>query len=175
MSLRDLLSRFTGNERRLSPQEAELRRLSDAGDEARRNRQLEQALDHYKQGLALAQSSGFLQGQEVFLGQIGSLYTEQGSYDLAEQALNDALAIANRVGEAIRRARALLNLGAYSLVRGDLQQAQKYLEQALEIGRPTGDPVTVGLALGNLADVYLRRENPSYALRLLKEAVVLTR
>ncbi len=173
MGLRGLFARLTGNTEAAIPQEAELRRLRAAGDEARRNRQPDQALEIYQQGLSLAQSIGFLQGQEVFWGQIGTLYTEQGRFDLAEQALDEALAIANRIGEAVRKARALLNLGAYNLTRGDLQRAKQYLEQALELGRPTGDGVTIGLALGNLADIYLKQDNPSYALRLLKEAVVL--
>ncbi|MCC7446804.1 MAG: tetratricopeptide repeat protein [Anaerolineae bacterium] len=173
MGLRGLFARLMGNTEAAIPQEAELRRLRAAGDEARRNQQPDRALEMYQQGLSLAQSIGFLQGQEVFLGQLGSLYTEQGRFDLAEQTLNEALAIANRIGEAVRKARALLNLGAYNLTRGDLQRAKQYLEQALELGRPTGDGVTVGLALGNLADIYLKQNNPSYALRLLKEAVVL--
>src|SRR5439155_19759063 len=114
MAWREFVARVLGTGRiRPIPQEAELRRLSQEGDEARRNRQPDRALEIYQQGLTLAQSLGFLQGQEVFLGQIGALHAEQGRFDLAEQALNDALAIANRIGEGVRKARALLNLGAY--------------------------------------------------------------
>src|SRR5882672_2807750 len=116
MGMRGIFSRLSGGTR-ATPQEAELKRLSEAGDEARRNRQHDVALQMYQQGLTLAQSTGFLQGQEAFLGQLGALYTEQERFDLAEQMLNDALAIATRTGEAVRRARALINLGAYNVIR----------------------------------------------------------
>src|SRR5436853_5702954 len=103
MGLRGVFTWLKGSPK-ATPHEAELKRLSEAGDEARRNRQPERALELYQQGLELAQSDGFLQGQEAFLGQMGALYSEQGRYELAEQVLNDALAIANRTGEAVRRA-----------------------------------------------------------------------
>src|SRR5689334_5809977 len=173
MALRNLLSKITGAPPQMSPYETELRRLSDAGDAARRNREPDQALEYYKQGLALAQNEGSLQGQEVFLGQIGALHAEQERFELAEPALTEALELANRTNEPVRRARALLNLGAYHLTRGNLAQAQRYLEQSLEFGRPTRDPIVIGLALANLADIYLKQDNPAYALRLLKEAVIL--
>lgn len=173
-SLRELLEKFTGTRVKPNPLDAELRRLSAIGDEARRNRQYDIALQTYQEGLTTARDGGYIQGQEVFLGQIGALYTEQRLFDQAAQALSEALRLAEQSGEAIRKARALLNFGAYNLVRGDLPTAQRYLEQSLEAGRPTGDPVTVSLALGNLGDVYLRQDNPTYALRLLKEANTFT-
>src|ERR1041385_4018105 len=138
MGLRNLLSRITGAApQQTSPLDAELRRLSDAGDAARRNRQPDEALTFYQQGLTLAKNEGSLQGQEVFLGQIGALHAEQEHFDLAEPALTEALELANQTNEPVRRARALLNLGAYHLTRDNVAQAQRYLEQSLEFGRPT--------------------------------------
>src|SRR5258706_3097627 len=78
MGLRDLLSKFTGTTPQASPQEAELRRVLAAADAARHNHQPEHALEFYQEGLSQAQNEGYLQGQEDFLGQMGSLQTELG-------------------------------------------------------------------------------------------------
>src|SRR5258708_17055430 len=101
MGWRDLISKLPGAEPQISAQETELKRLSSEGDEARRQRQPERALELYEQGLELAKNEGYLQGQEIFLGQIGALHTEQGHLDLAEQTLVEAIAIANRTGESL--------------------------------------------------------------------------
>ena len=135
-----------------------------------RDHQPDLALQHYQEGLDRARANGNVHVQEVFLGQIGALHTNQGRYSEAEEAFNTALELAEQSGEAFRRARALLNLGAYFLRRGDLVRAQSILEESLDVARKAGDPITVGLALGNLADVFLKQHNPSYALRLLREA-----
>src|SRR5450432_1179213 len=168
MGIRNLLSRITGAAPKMAPYEAELRRLSEAGDAARRTRQPELALEFYQQGLELSQHEGYLQGQEIFLGQIGALHADQGRFELAESSLNEAVTLANRTGEPVRQARGMLNLGAYNILRGDLAKAQPYLEQALELARTSADPTIIGLALSNLADIYLKQDNPAYALRLLK-------
>lgn len=170
MSLRQIFTRFTGTGTRVSPEEAELRRLSQAGDEARRNHEPDRALQLYQEGLAHSRSANFQQGQEVFLGLIGALHTEQGHYEEAKQALEEALTLATQSGQGHRRARAVLNMGAYYLSSGDLPTAQKSLQEALDLGRQANDPITIGLALGNMADVYMKQSNPAYALRLLKEA-----
>ncbi len=170
MALRTLLDRIMGNPTQVSPQELEFRRFSEAGDEARRNGQPELALQKYEEGLALAKSTGNQHGQEVFLGQIGALHTEQGRHEEARQALDGALNLANQSGQDFRRARAMLNLGAFHLTREDFPQAQQLLEEALALSRKANDGVTTGLALGNLADLYLKQSNPAYALRLLKDA-----
>jgi tetratricopeptide (TPR) repeat protein len=98
------------------------------------------------------------------------VYTEKGEYTLAEEYFQQALSNAEKSEDAIRKSRALLNLGAYNMRRGDHTRAQTLLEESLELSRRAGDANLVGLALGNLADVYLRQDNPSYAMRLLKEA-----
>lgn len=172
MQLRELVARLFGSAQpTASPQEAALRQILSEGDAARRARQPEQALARYREGLEKARAEGLTHVQEVFLGQIGALYTELGKFDEAEAAFQEALELAKSADAPFRQARALLNLGAYHLRRNALQPAEQFLEQALSLGRRANDTATVNLALGNLADVYLRQGNASYALRLLKEVL----
>ncbi len=66
MSLRNVLGRLMGQRApSADPQVGELRRLLEAGDEARRNHQADLALQSYQEGLTLAQRSGARQVQEV--------------------------------------------------------------------------------------------------------------
>jgi len=172
MQLREIVARlFGGAQSSPSPQEAALRQMLNEGDAARRAHQPEQALARYREGLERARAEGLTHVQEVFLGQLGALYTDLGRFEEAEAAFQEALELAKRADAPFRQARAFLNLGAYHLRRNALQSAEQFLEQALSLGRRANDTATVNLALGNLADVYLRQGNASYALRLLKEVL----
>ncbi|MCC7206232.1 MAG: tetratricopeptide repeat protein [Anaerolineae bacterium] len=170
MPIKDFWTRLTGAPAQNKTQEDELRQYLEAGDEARRNHRPDEAMRHYAEGLEQARQSGATHAQEIFLGLIGALHADQNRFEQAEEAFNEALRLADASGEVFRRARALLNLGAYNVRRGDLAKAQNLSEQALDLARKANDSATVALALGNLADVFLKQHNPSYALRLLKEA-----
>jgi tetratricopeptide (TPR) repeat protein len=179
MTLNDFITRIRGGAR-ISADEQEIRRLSDLGDRARAEGRLDEALGYYQQGVDLARRAGLQSAEEVLLGLIGQTYTTQKRYEDAQEIFSDALRLAERSGEGYRRARALLNMGAFRLLRGthnddhdELSAARADLEKALELARASNDSTTIGLALGNLADVYLKQDNAGYALRLLKEAAPL--
>jgi len=167
MTLRNLMARINGSPD--SPQDAELRRLSEAGDVARRERQPELALGYYQHGLELARQHNTLPGEEYFLGLIGELQTERTRYEEAESALTDAITIAERLNDMTRRARALGNLGVHYFRRGMIVKAQNVLEQALELARLSTDGPVIALTLANLGNVYLKQNNTTYAIRLLEE------
>lgn len=170
MALRNFFERLFGSPKQtVNPHEAELRRIMADGDALRRERKLDEALRIYQDGLVQAQQYGLSHIQEIFLSQIGALYTDRHEYEQAEQAFDEALTLANQSDAIFRRARALLNLGAYSLRRGDLEKARVHLEESLDLARKANDGPSMALALGNLVDVFLKQNNPSYAMRLLRE------
>lgn len=171
MTVQNLIARLTGRpvQRPLSPEEAELRRISDAGDKARHDGQNDLALEYYERGLARARELRSMPGEEIFLGLIGALQTEQGRFEEAENSLQAGITTAEAMGDLARRARAMGNLGAHYLRRGLVQKSQTLLEQALEIAKQSGDDAVIGLTLANLGGVYLKQNNPSYAIRILKE------
>lgn len=156
-----------------SPESAELQRLIDAGDLARRERQPDTALGFYQQALDLARQRESLTSEELVQGIIGEFQTQQGHYEEAESALQSAIAAAERTGDRARRARAFGNLGAHYIARGLVAKAQVTLDNALEQARLAVAPTVTALILANQGAVYLAQDNPTYALRLLKEAVSL--
>ena len=171
MALRQFIARLTGAAPAVNPQEAEYRRLSQLGDDSRRQRAYAEAEQYYRDGMSLARAHQDFAAVEVFLGLLAALFTEQSRYDEAAQFVDEALQSAQPSNEAYRKARALLNKGALTLVRSDLDEAKSSLEAALVLGRQAHDLTTINLALCNLADVYLKQDNPGYALRLLRDAL----
>ncbi|MFN8419319.1 MAG: tetratricopeptide repeat protein [Anaerolineae bacterium] len=171
MSFRQFFSRLTGAQAAVNPNEAEYRRLSQLGDEARNQQQYIRAEQYYVDGLTLAQSSNDAPAIEVFLGLMGALYAAQRNYDRAVHYLTDALSKASQSGEPYRRARATLNMGAYHLMREQYGEAQRYLEEAMSLSRQAADTTTLTLAVCNLADIHLKQNNAAYALRLLRDVV----
>ncbi|MBX3081240.1 MAG: tetratricopeptide repeat protein [Anaerolineae bacterium] len=171
MAIRQFFARLTGAAPAVNPQEAEYRRLSQLGDDARRRRAYAEAEQYYRDGMSLARAHQDMAAVEVFLGLLAALFTEQGRYDEAAQFVDEALMTAQASPDAYRKARALLNKGALLLVRGDLDEAKNSLEPALALGRQAHDLTTINLALCNLADTYMKQDNPGYALRLLRDAL----
>lgn len=109
MQLRELVARlFGGAQPTATPQEAALRQILNEAEALRRARQPEQALARYREGLEQARAEALTHVQEVFLGQIGALYTEWGKFEEAEAAFQEALEIAKRSESPFRQARALL-------------------------------------------------------------------
>src|SRR5580700_5719145 len=127
MALQNWIAKITGTMPKESPQEAELRGLLADAEGARKNHQLDAALEIYQNGLAVARNANYLQGQEVFLSQIGAVQVERGDLAAAKSTFDEALEVANRTNEPVRRARALLNLGVYAMAANDLPTSQRYL------------------------------------------------
>jgi tetratricopeptide (TPR) repeat protein len=181
LTLRTFIDRLLGKTTPpLQPQEAEMRQLVEQGNQARREHNLTLALAKYEEGLTLARQHGASIIEEVILGLIGAVYTDQKDYPAAEAVFQTALesaekSLAAAAGSSdaqakIRLARAQLNLGAYHLRHNDLDRAFGLLDLSLKEARAQKDLPLIGLALGNIADVYLKQNNPAYALRLLREA-----
>jgi hypothetical protein len=67
--------------------------------------------------------------QATILLNLGSFYTSQEKYDLAEKTLNSCLQVARKNKDYSRQIKALINLGVNEKVRGNLPKAITYLNQ----------------------------------------------
>jgi LuxR family maltose regulon positive regulatory protein len=103
---------------------------------------------HLEQGLALGRSVGRPYVEMGCLGALGVVANLTQRLDLAEDLLQQAIAIADRVGWSSRPivAPAYMTLGAVLIDRGRLAEGERWLERAREIlGSAPEAPVSVGL------------------------------
>lgn len=91
----------------------------------------------------------------------------------AQQPLNNALQIANRLEDARRRAYALNGLAALHQRRGEGAAARRLLEEALTLTRTEGDLMMTGVILGNLGIYFGELCEHEQSLTLLQEALAI--
>ncbi|GIV73152.1 tetratricopeptide repeat protein [Caldilinea sp.] len=89
--------------------------------------------------------------------------------------LREALALADHLEDARRRAYALNGLAALSQRRSESATAQALLEEALSLARQEGDLTMVAAILGNLSILYNELGDHARELTLVKEALAIHR
>jgi tetratricopeptide (TPR) repeat protein len=124
--------------------------LNGLGNYHKRRGDLDEAGEFYRRSLVLAQEIGDLRDQEQALGNLGTLYHQQGHYDLAEQAYRQAratcLAVSDEAGVALWS-------GNLAMVLSLLDRASEVLpllQEQLAINRRLGHRDGEAVALMNL-------------------------
>ena len=124
----------------------------------------QQALDYFKQALALLREVGDRGGEGSTLNNIGHVYNDLGNkqqaLDYYQQALALLLLVGDRGGEGI----ILSNIGHVYHALGNKQQALNYFQQALALRREVGDPGGEGTALSNIGALALTQHQYDLAL-----------
>jgi class 3 adenylate cyclase/tetratricopeptide (TPR) repeat protein len=138
----------------LAPDEREIpERAADlllaAGDRSRRRIESRSAVDFYQRSLALAgPETGWGVREARALAGMGEAHYWLGEYPAATEALNRALSLGERTGDAFSLALALRFLGDISInVDGDVDTAKKHLDRSLTAAEELGDPWAVARTL----------------------------
>jgi tetratricopeptide (TPR) repeat protein len=105
----------------------------------------------------------------------GTLAWYQGEEAYARQMNEQALVLAQEIGDRAAEAFALGSLGALTSELGDYEQADARFEASLAIAREVGDPGPVVLALHNLAHQEWGRGQVAPAMTRLEEALEVAR
>ncbi len=116
--------------------------------------QHQQAIDYYKQSLAIVREIRDLQGEGNALGNLGNAYLSLSQYQQATDFFDQALLIFREIRDRQGEGKALGNLGNAYLSLDQYQQAIDYYEQQLGITREIGDRLGESNALGNLGIAY---------------------
>lgn len=131
----------------------------------------EAALDAFQRGLVYTHREADRLTESGLLGNMGNILRELGRYDEAIKCLNEALLIAQELGDARGRGVWLSNLG---LVYDDLKQAGDacdYHLQAVKIARHLHDQPQLATRLLNLAAAQSLQHAWQAALSSYDEAV----
>ncbi|WP_026004198.1 AfsR/SARP family transcriptional regulator [Streptomyces sp. AA1529] len=132
---------------------------------------LDEAIDHYHQGLAAKQAAGDDSGDSQIVGNLGDVCLRAGRVEEALVHLHRALeadrALGNGWGEGI----CLNNLGEAHLRLGRLDEARGYLERALEVQRATDNTWVEGISLDFLGTVHHRLQHHDAAVEHYRHAL----
>lgn len=105
----------------------------------------------------------------------GILALEEGDVGTGTQAIEQALAMAHRLGDGYREARESNSLGVARRLAGDLASAQSLLEQSLALARAEPAPRLQASALSNMVIVHLDSGRYAQAVEAAHAAMVLDR
>jgi tetratricopeptide (TPR) repeat protein len=134
-----------------------------------------EAIDCYRQALAIRSRLADARGVAVVLNNLGSVYGAQGRYDEATDCLRQALAIREQLGDRVDKSFALNSLGHIQHERGRFADALPLLQEALrirrELGNRNGEAATLHCLGDTLTGIGRRRE----ALACLESALPIFR
>jgi len=141
--------------------EAAIRRVREAGDQARRSADAVAALDRYQEALALLDSAAlasdatlhvqFLKARFDVLAERYTLWTAIGQPDRIESDLQDMLGIARRAGDGARLTKAIVTLARYYLDGRRYELARPLLEESVSLLRTQADRAGEASTLAELA------------------------
>lgn len=112
------------------------------------------ALLYSKQGLALAQKTGFAEGEIIGLNQTASIFNITGNYPAALHYFLEALKKAEAIQNRHRMGASLLNIGSVYYYQGDYQTAIIYSLEARKIFDSLHEPAMIMTAALNLGEYY---------------------
>lgn len=129
-------------------------------------RDIDAALDH-------AAAAGDLEAQGNALFQASIVAERRSQWLLARYNAEQALEIAERLGNRLGVARILNNLGGIQFLSGETDDAERSLLAATEAASEAGSDADLAQAVNSLAQVYLRTERPLEARARALRAVEL--
>lgn len=146
--------------------------LGDVACALTQTHRFDEAIDHYRQVMALGRELGDTYFRYQALASLGYSYRQIGRPDRAVEYCRRALAIHRKLGEAWGREGTILNnLGDAYAQLGRFDEAIDCLEQALTVLRAIGDRWGEGIALDILGTVHRRLRRHDDAVEYYRRAL----
>lgn len=120
-------------------QQDQARDAHDAGIDAYRAGEYEEALEAFALARNLFTQAGDLTGEIEALGSMGAVSIELEEWDQAQQYLDKALDIAEEHGDQSNQGKILGNLGMMYARQGEVEKAAEAYEKAIAIFQETGE------------------------------------
>ncbi|WP_234406612.1 CHAT domain-containing protein [Limnothrix sp. PR1529] len=137
--------------------------------------QYPQAMEQYRQALAIRKEVGDRAGEGATLNNIGGIYQSLGQYPQALEQYRQALAILKEVGDRAGEGATLNNIGAVYRDLGQYPQALEQYRQALVIVKEVGDRAGEGATLNNIGGIYQSLGQYPQALEQYRQALAIVK
>jgi tetratricopeptide (TPR) repeat protein len=138
--------------------------LSDLGVIHREQQHLDEAIQSYRQALAIYQELGDRRNESIVLMNLGNAYNDQGRTAEAIQAHEESVAVFEELGDELSKANVLTNLGRAYTNKGRLDKAIASCKQSIAIYRDLGNRRGEAASLRHLGDAYARQGRTDEAI-----------
>jgi tetratricopeptide (TPR) repeat protein len=125
----------------------------------------EEALDWYRQSLAILEELGNRAGLAYSYGQLGNVSYARGSYEEALEWYRKCLAISEELGDRASMANAFHQLGVVAEERGSYEEALDWYRKALAIDEELGDRAGMASSLSQIGVLLTETGRPEEAVR----------
>jgi tetratricopeptide (TPR) repeat protein len=136
---------------------------------------LRKALDSYRRGLALFETSGNEKGMAMCQNNMGNIFRQWKQYPEADEYYRKALETAQRLGDRRAIAARYTNIGLLMKARGEGSQASGYFDAALKLYTEAGDASGIASVYNNQAILRRERGDTEGALALFQNALDMDR
>ena len=145
--------------------------INQLGILAQHRGDLDQALDWYRQELAICEQLGDRAGMARSYHQLATVVQAQGEYDQALDWYRQSLTINEQLGNRAGMATSYGQLGILAHQRGDLDQALDWYRQQLAISEQLGDRTGMANSYHQLGNVACQRGDLDQALDWYRQAL----
>lgn len=128
--------------------------LLNAGDEYRSHDELDTALIYFQESGEIFKLQEFELGNAYNLGNVGLVYAKQGKHELAEENINAATAILEKLNDRYPIAVYDTYMADIYLEKGDFSRALVYAQHSLQIGEEEGLKEQIRDASLKLSELY---------------------
>jgi tetratricopeptide (TPR) repeat protein/predicted amidohydrolase len=135
--------------------------------------ELDKALKHWKQSLAIREDIGDFQEIAGSLNNIGIIYRTKGELDKALEYFKRGLALYDEIGNPFYIALALNNIGDAYRAKGELDKALEYLKRSLALKEDIGNLQDIATTLDNIGIIYRAKGELDKALDYFKRSLAL--
>ncbi|GAA0989516.1 BTAD domain-containing putative transcriptional regulator [Acrocarpospora macrocephala] len=148
--------------------------LSDLAKVRWRGGNLEHALRHATEGLAIRRGLGDQAGVAELLDQIGLVHWHRSDFEAAFDYCGQALDIRRSLGDLRGEAASLNSISILAYHQGDFSQAAERMQQALRVYQRLGDARGQLVTLNNWQEFELRLGRYASARALLEQAATIS-
>lgn len=145
--------------------------ISNSGDEFLNHKEYDSALLSFREAGKIFTKVNYQSGRAYSLGNIGMVYANTGTNNLAETYINEAIQILEETGDYYPICVYLLSMSDIYLRKGDERTALAYARRSLELSRKYGLKEQLSDAALKLSQLYEKSGNATESLRFYKEHI----
>lgn len=146
--------------------------IMNAGDDLMNNKKYDSALVYFEESGQIFERENYIVGKAYNLGNIGMVYANQGRNDLAEQNINEAIAILEATEDYYVISIYLLSMADIYVEKGEQNSALAYAQRSLDLGKKYGLKEQIGDANLKLYELHEQLGNASKSLKHYKDHIV---